>query len=110
MNGATVIESHGRSHPVEIVHVGRAPETRIEEEMAAACRHALGAAEGSLLAFLPGVAEIERTAERLVGLPADVDLHRLTAASILPSSVPRSPRRDLAVASSCWPHRSPRPA
>jgi ATP-dependent helicase HrpB len=45
--------------------------------MAASIRRALGEAEGSLLAFLPGVAEIERTAERLIGLPADVDLHRL---------------------------------
>ena len=33
--------------------------------------------EGSLLAFLPGVAEIERTAEALGTLPADVDLHKL---------------------------------
>ena len=45
--------------------------------MAAAIRRALAEAEGSLLAFLPGVAEIERTAERLERLPADVDLHRL---------------------------------
>ena len=43
----------------------------------AAIRRALGEAEGSLLAFLPGVAEIERTAERLDRLPPDVDLHRL---------------------------------
>ena len=45
--------------------------------MAAAIRRALGEGEGGLLAFLPGVAEIERTAERLERLPADVDLHRL---------------------------------
>jgi ATP-dependent helicase HrpB len=45
--------------------------------MAAAIRRALGESEGGLLAFLPGVAEIERTAERLGALPADVDLHRL---------------------------------
>ena len=32
---------------------------------------------GSLLAFLPGVAEIERTADALGDLPADVVLHRL---------------------------------
>ena len=77
MDGAPVIESHGRSHPLDLIHLGRNPERRIEEEMAAACRRALGEAEGSLLAFLPGVAEIERTAERLDPLPADVDLHRL---------------------------------
>jgi ATP-dependent helicase HrpB len=77
MGGAPVIESEGRSFPVELRHLGRSAEKRIEDEMAAAIRRALAEAEGSLLAFLPGVAEIERTAERLEGLPADVDLHRL---------------------------------
>ncbi|TFI59406.1 ATP-dependent helicase HrpB [Sphingomonas parva] len=75
---APVIESAGRSHPIDLRHLGRASEKRIEDEMAAAIRRALAEAEGSLLAFLPGVAEIERTAERLEGtLPAGVDLHRL---------------------------------
>lgn len=77
MGDAPAIESEGRSHPIELRHLGRATERRIEDEMAAAIRRALGEAEGSLLAFLPGVAEIERTAERLQGLPADVDLRRL---------------------------------
>jgi ATP-dependent helicase HrpB len=75
MGGAPVIESEGRAHPVAIVHLGRAPEKRIEDEMAAAIRRALAESEGGLLAFLPGVAEIERTAERLEGVAAD--LHRL---------------------------------
>jgi len=77
MGGAPVIESEGRSHPIELVHLGRAAEKRIEDEMAAAIRRALAEAEGGLLGFLPGVAEIERTAERLTGLPPDIDLHRL---------------------------------
>ncbi|MGS1015874.1 ATP-dependent helicase HrpB [Allosphingosinicella humi] len=77
MGAAPVIESEGRSHPITLRHIGRSAEKRIEDEMAAAIRRALGEAEGSLLAFLPGVAEIERTAERLAGLPADIDLHRL---------------------------------
>ena len=77
MGGAPVIESEGRAHPIALVHLGRAPERRIEDEMASAIRRALGEAEGGLLAFLPGVAEIERTAERLAGLPAEVELHRL---------------------------------
>jgi ATP-dependent helicase HrpB len=77
MGGAAAIESEGRSFPVELRHLGRSAERRIEDEMAAAIGRALGEAEGGLLAFLPGVAEIERTAERLDRLPADVDLHRL---------------------------------
>ncbi|HEX9964136.1 MAG TPA: ATP-dependent helicase HrpB [Allosphingosinicella sp.] len=71
------IESEGRSYPIELRHLGRSAEKRIEDEMAAAIRRALTEAEGSLLAFLPGVAEIERTAERLEGLLPGTDLHRL---------------------------------
>jgi ATP-dependent helicase HrpB len=77
MGGAPLVESEGRSFPVELRHLGRSAEKRIEDEMAAAIRRALAEAEGSLLAFLPGVAEIERTAERLEGLPSGIDLHRL---------------------------------
>ncbi|MGQ0591060.1 MAG: ATP-dependent helicase HrpB [Sphingosinicella sp.] len=76
MGDASVIESAGRSHDIELIHLGRATEKRIEGEMAAAIRRALAEREGGLLAFLPGVAEIERTAERL-SLPADSDLHLL---------------------------------
>ena len=53
------------------------PAARIEPQMARAIRAALGEHEGSLLAFLPGVAEIERTAEALGPLPAAVELHKL---------------------------------
>jgi len=76
MEGAPVIASEGRSHPVEIVHLGRAAEQRVEDGMAGAIRRAVGEAQGSLLAFLPGMAEIEWTAERLA-LPPDTDLFRL---------------------------------
>lgn len=77
MDGAPLVESAGRSHPIDVRHLPRSAERRIEDDMAAAIRRALAEEEGSLLAFLPGVAEIERTAERLAGLPADVILHRL---------------------------------
>ncbi len=76
MGDAPVIESAGRAHEIELIHLGRRAESRIEDEMAAAIRLALAAQEGSLLAFLPGVAEIERTAERLA-LPPGADLYRL---------------------------------
>ena len=77
MGGAPVIESQGRSHPIALVHLGRSAERRVEDEMAAAIRAALGGSEGSLLAFLPGVAEIERTATALCDLPPGVILHKL---------------------------------
>ena len=76
MEGAPVIESEGRSHPLTLHHLGRRTEARIEDEVAAAVRLALAKEAGGVLAFLPGVAEIERTAERLEGI-AGVRLHKL---------------------------------
>ena len=76
MGNAPVIESEGRSYPLALRYLGRAAEARIEDEMARAIRLALGEAEGGVLAFLPGVAEIERVAERLGDLPG-VALHKL---------------------------------
>ena len=76
MGGAPVVESAGRSFPVAFRHLGRGAR-RIEEEVAAACRLALAETTGAVLAFLPGVAEIERTAERLDGIGPDIALHRL---------------------------------
>ena len=74
------IESEGKSYPLTLIHEGRDPAQRIEPQMAAAIRAALAEHDGSLLAFLPGVAEIERTAEALGNLPANVVLHRLHGA------------------------------
>lgn len=76
MGDAPVIESEGRSYPLELHHLGRAAEARIEDSVAAAVRIALREEAGGVLAFLPGVAEIERTAERLGDL-GGVVLHRL---------------------------------
>ena len=74
------IESEGRSHRLTLVHEGRDVAARIEPQMASAIRRALNEYDGSLLAFLPGVAEIERTAEALGTLPSNVILHRLHGA------------------------------
>ncbi|WP_343345811.1 ATP-dependent helicase HrpB [Sphingomicrobium sp. XHP0239] len=74
---APVIESEGRSHPLELRHIGRDPTRPIEPQVAVAIRAALASESGSILAFLPGVREIERTADALGALPADTILHRL---------------------------------
>ncbi|UZK68635.1 ATP-dependent helicase HrpB [Sphingomonas sp. S1-29] len=77
LGDSPVVESEGRGHPLDIVHLGRRAEGRIEDSMAPAIRQALREAEGGLLAFLPGVAEIERTADRLGDLGPGCVLHRL---------------------------------
>lgn len=77
MGNAPVIESEGKSWPLDLRHVGRAREKRIEEDVAAVIRRALNEAEGDVLAFLPGVAEIERTCQRLEPLGAGMAIHKL---------------------------------
>jgi ATP-dependent helicase HrpB len=74
--GAPVILSEGRSFAVETRYRGRDPNLRIEDQMAAAIRAALSSETGSILAFLPGQGEIERTARLLDegSLPDTVDL------------------------------------
>lgn len=79
--GLVQVESQGRMFAVEQRHIGRNPAVRLEDAMAAAIRDAVTVESGSILAFLPGVAEIDRTAERLEDhLPDDVDLFRLHGA------------------------------
>ncbi|WP_027039729.1 ATP-dependent helicase HrpB [Mesorhizobium ciceri] len=67
MSGAPVIESEGRAFPVDIRYDERPAGIAIEDAMAKAIRAALADESGSVLAFLPGQREIERTAERLAG-------------------------------------------
>lgn len=61
------IVSEGRSYPVDIRHQDRPAGERIEDSMTRAILEAHRAENGSILAFLPGQAEILRTAERLAG-------------------------------------------
>ncbi|QND51608.1 ATP-dependent helicase HrpB [Phyllobacterium sp. 628] len=72
LGDAPVLESKGRSHPIETRYRERKPDERIEDAMAKAIRETLATETGSILAFLPGQREIERTAEALEGrIPAD---------------------------------------
>jgi ATP-dependent helicase HrpB len=61
LGDAPVIESHGRSFPVETRYLGRDARARIEDQMVDAVVRALRAEPGSLLVFLPGAGEIRRT-------------------------------------------------
>ncbi|CAA9489188.1 MAG: ATP-dependent helicase HrpB [uncultured Sphingomonadaceae bacterium] len=76
LGGAPMIESAGRSFALELRHEPRGPDERVEDAVAAACRRALVEGEGSVLAFLPGAAEIARTAARLGDL-SGVPVHQL---------------------------------
>ncbi len=65
LGGAPVVESQGRAFPVETRYLGRDPRARIEDQVTDAVTRALRAEAGSVLAFLPGAAEIRRTATML---------------------------------------------
>ncbi len=66
LGGAPVIESEGRAFPVDTRYAGR-DERHIEPQMADTITRAMRAEPGSVLAFLPGVAEIRRTQSQLEG-------------------------------------------
>ena len=76
LGDAPVVESEGKAHPLTIRWLGARPELRIEDAMASAIQIAWREQEGDVLAFLPGVGEIERTRERLA--------ERLPGALVLP--------------------------
>jgi len=61
LGDAPVVESEGRAFPVETRYLGRKADLPIERQMADAIATALRADPGSVLAFLPGAAEIRRT-------------------------------------------------
>jgi ATP-dependent helicase HrpB len=64
LGGAPVIEAEGRAFPVETRYLGRDARP-IEPQIADAIVRAMRVDKGSLLAFLPGAAEIRRTAVQL---------------------------------------------
>jgi ATP-dependent helicase HrpB len=61
LGDASVIESLGRAFPVETRYLGRKLDAPMERQMADAIAAALRENPGSVLAFLPGAAEIRRT-------------------------------------------------
>jgi len=61
LGDAPVVASEGRAFPVETRYLGRRSDALLERQMADAIATALRADTGSVLAFLPGAAEIRRT-------------------------------------------------
>jgi len=61
LGDAPVVESEGRAFPVETRYLSRKVDVPMERQMADAVATALRADPGSVLAFLPGAAEIRRT-------------------------------------------------
>lgn len=76
LDDAPVIESAGKAWPLELRWLGARPERRIEDAMTSALVTAWREQQGDVLAFLPGVGEIERVREKLA--------QRLQEALILP--------------------------
>jgi ATP-dependent helicase HrpB len=62
---APVVESHGRTFPVETRYLGRDPRASLEDQAERAVRRALAEETGGVLVFLPGQGEILRVAQRL---------------------------------------------
>lgn len=61
LGDAPVVESEGRAYPVETRYLGRKVDVPVERQMADAIAASLRVDAGSVLAFLPGAAEIRRT-------------------------------------------------
>ena len=69
-----VVESAGRAHPLRIEWLGSRLDQRIDESVATAILTAWREEDGDILAFLPGVGEIERVRERLEARLPDVPI------------------------------------
>lgn len=78
LSGARVLEADGRLHPVQVVHLERRTEQRLEQLVHAVVERALAETDGDVLVFLPGTGEIRRC-------EAELDLlARRTGVLVLP--------------------------
>jgi ATP-dependent helicase HrpB len=97
---APVIASEGRAFAVETRYLGRKTDVQVERQMADAIATALRADSGSVLAFLPGAAEIRRTERWLVERTHDPSIEIVPLFGALDASV-----QDRAIAPSVKGHR-----
>ena len=97
---APVIASEGRAFPVETRYLGRKADAPLERQMADAIAVALRADPGSVLAFLPGAAEIRRTQNFLAERVHDASVEIVPLFGALDASV-----QDRAIAPAPKGHR-----
>jgi ATP-dependent helicase HrpB len=97
---APVIASEGRAFPVETRYLGRKAAAPLERQMADAIAMALRADPGSVLAFLPGAAEIRRTQNFLTERVHDASVEIVPLFGALDASV-----QDRAIAPAPKGHR-----
>jgi ATP-dependent helicase HrpB len=84
---APVIASEGRAFTVETRYLGRKADVPLERQMADAVAMALRADPGSVLAFLPGAAEIRRTQNLLAERVHDASVEIVPLFGALDASV-----------------------
>jgi ATP-dependent helicase HrpB len=87
LGGAPVITSEGRAFPVETRYPGRDAARNIEADVADTVVRAVRSAPGSVLVFLPGVAEIRRTETQLNERLADTTIDVVPLYGALDSGV-----------------------
>ena len=82
LDDAPIVTSEGRTFPVETRHVDPSGERHLEPAVARVVRDAIANDDGDVLVFLPGAAEIRRTAALLGGgsLPDGVEVMPLYGA------------------------------
>jgi len=97
---ATVISSEGRAFPVDTRYVGRKADVPLERQMAETIVIALRTDPGSVLAFLPGAAEIRRTQNLLAERIQDASVEVVPLYGALDSAV-----QDRAIAPAPSGHR-----
>jgi ATP-dependent helicase HrpB len=100
LGDAPVVASEGRAFPVETRYLGRKADTPVERQMADAVTAALRADPGSVLAFLPGAAEIRRTQNFLAERVHDASVEIVPLFGALDASV-----QDRAIAPAPKGHR-----
>ena len=100
LGDAPVVASEGRAFAVETRYLGRKADAPLERQMADAIATALRADPGSVLAFLPGAAEIRRTQNLLNERVHDASIEIVPLFGALDASV-----QDRAIAPAPKGHR-----